>query len=102
MKPTSDLGIVLGALYLSEINCSIASFFDSGWTAKIGDSINGFKAENSMLYSTVEVAEWLTAEVCRLLPESDFAQNKDDLNRWTIIRLIENWDPSGSILEKTL
>ena len=34
---------LLNALYASEINCRIESFFDDGWIGWLGDATNGFK-----------------------------------------------------------
>jgi len=82
MEPTSDLSVVMAALYRSEINCSVYSFWDSGWTAKLGDEMNGYRAISTMMYSTAEVAEWMTKEACEYWPTSGFAQNVDDLSRW--------------------
>jgi hypothetical protein len=31
-----DLQTVMAKLYASEINCSIGSFWDNGWTVKLG------------------------------------------------------------------
>lgn len=35
----------LKALYAEEINVQISSFWDGGWTVKIGDEMNGFSEE---------------------------------------------------------
>ena len=86
MKPTSDLSVVMTALYRSEINCSVSSFWDSGWTAMIGDSMNGYKACLAELSSPRHVAEWLTKAACEHLPESGFAQNVHDLPGWLELR----------------
>lgn len=40
-----NLETVLQELYDSEINVSITSFWDGGFTIKLGDEANGFKAE---------------------------------------------------------
>jgi hypothetical protein len=39
-----ELGAVIQALYDSEINCSISSFWDGGFMVKLGDEYNGFEA----------------------------------------------------------
>jgi len=38
-----NLGKVIDALYDSEINCSVSTFWDGGFTMKLGDEMNGFK-----------------------------------------------------------
>lgn len=99
MEPTEDLDLVLTALYLSEINCSVASFFDEGWTAMLGDPNNGYKAQESGLYSTSQVAEWLTDQACQYYPRSDFAQNRHELPMWIVNRALEQIYPTGSTEE---
>jgi hypothetical protein len=34
---------LLNALYASEINCRIESFFNDGWIGWLGDEMNGFE-----------------------------------------------------------
>ena len=34
---------ILQALYDSEINCRIEIFWEGGWTAWLGDDMNGFR-----------------------------------------------------------
>jgi hypothetical protein len=48
----------LTKLYEAEINCQISSFFDEGWTVKIGDPLNGFKAQ-AEFRDLKEAADWL-------------------------------------------
>lgn len=38
---------IFQALYDSEINFAVSSFWDGGWRVKLGDDMNGFKAERS-------------------------------------------------------
>lgn len=53
----------MAQLYAAEINCGITSFWDAGWTAWIGDEINGRKAEETFWgEDLVDVAEWLLRE----------------------------------------
>lgn len=55
----------LKALYRSEINVEISSFFDEGWHWKLGDSLNGFKAECHFISNDFEMAVgelWRTAK----------------------------------------
>ncbi len=66
---------VIAALYASEINCSVASFWDAGWTVRLGDEMNGFAAQATFGPEELDrVASWLTAEACRHYPQSQFAQ----------------------------
>jgi hypothetical protein len=39
---TPNLYTELQALYRFEMNCQLSSFWDGGWTFKLGDSTNGF------------------------------------------------------------
>ena len=64
----------LNALYDSEINVEISSFWDGGWTVKIGDQMNGFKAEMTFDDLDENTARWLTKTACELYPESVFAK----------------------------
>lgn len=65
---------ILNALYNSEINVEISSFWDGGWTVKIGDAMNGFKAEMTFDDLSENTAAWLTKAACELYPNSDFAK----------------------------
>ena len=67
---SSELEKVLAKLYAAEINVEIESFFDSGWTAKVGDSINGYRAESHGFYSLEELAAWLWENATLCFPES--------------------------------
>lgn len=80
-----DLTSVLARLYASEINCSISSFWDGGFDVKLGDEMNGWKAETTIMtegfgVETVQaaletVATWLTAQAIYHFPQSDFAHS---------------------------
>ena len=73
MKPT--LTDVMRALYASEINCSVSSFWDGGWLVQLGDYMNGFKAEHTFDDDKLEdAAAWLIEEGKRAFPGSDFAK----------------------------
>lgn len=62
-----NLTKALCALYNREINCEISSFWDSGWTFRIGDRANGFKAEG--YFSCPDLgAKWLIEEAERIYP----------------------------------
>lgn len=77
-----NLELVMRALYLSEINCRIESFWDAGWKASIGDRHNGFRASEDVFYSFEEMGTWLLETACELYPESDLNQNRDRLAAW--------------------
>ena len=61
-----ELGAVIEALYESEINCSVSTFWDGGFTVKLGADftvklgaeMNGFVAETECRTAT-EAAEFL-------------------------------------------
>lgn len=42
-----DLEETMQKLYDSEINCTISTFWDVGFTVKLGDEMNGYKAEHT-------------------------------------------------------
>lgn len=63
------------ALYASEINVSISCFWDGGWDVKLGDEMNGFKAERTFENSELDSAgAWLVREAKRAFPDSVFAK----------------------------
>jgi hypothetical protein len=63
---------VLDALYDSEINATVSSFWDGGFTVKLGDDMNGFVAEAE--FKTFAEAEvWLIGAACKHYPNSVFA-----------------------------
>ena len=79
---------IMAALYDSEINCSLSSFWDGGFTLALGDTVNGWKEtalwwppsqfcndEAAWLNETgwQEMAEWLHAMVLKHYPDSDYA-----------------------------
>jgi len=71
---------ILQRLYDSEINASISSFWDGGFTVKLGDEMNGFVAEAQC--QTMEEAErWLFNEALLRFPTSDFAKKAMGLMR---------------------
>lgn len=65
---------LLNKLYNSEINVSISSFYDGGFTCKIGDEMNGFKAETTST-DLDEIETWLKDKAIELYPNSKFATN---------------------------
>ena len=70
---TPSLTSVLADLYNSEINVSISCFWDGGWDVKLGDEMNGFKAETT-LDDIDAIAPWLIESAKRIWPESHFAK----------------------------
>lgn len=85
-----DLGSVMAALYRSEINCSVSSFWDAGWEVRLGDEINGYVAETTIdvpmtspetgrtladaRAGSQAVADWLHAQAVEHYPDSQYAQ----------------------------
>jgi hypothetical protein len=61
------------ALYDSEINFSVSTFWDGGFEVKLGDEINGWLAE-VRLDTWAEVERWLSEKAREQFPESDFAK----------------------------
>ena len=69
------LAAVLRALYASEINVSVSSFWDGGWRVKLGDDWNGFDAEKEFRNDALdEAASWLVEQALALYPDSVFAK----------------------------
>lgn len=64
---------IMQDLYDSEINVTISVFWDGGFNVRLGDSVNGFKAEGVVL-RWGEVEPWLKAAALEHFPESDFAR----------------------------
>ena len=81
------LSHVLATLYRSEINCSISTFWDSGWEVKLGDFMNGWKAQTTIMRpdegirglsieetALFNVAVWLDAQARIHFPDSDYVK----------------------------
>jgi hypothetical protein len=47
MSLSDELLGVMAALSASEINCTVATLHDDGWTLKLGDDVSGFVVERS-------------------------------------------------------
>jgi hypothetical protein len=62
-------------LYDNEINLMVqfSSFYDGGFIVKIGDNLNGFRAEDQVK-TWNEVEKWLRTKVVELYPDSKFAK----------------------------
>lgn len=55
----NNVGSMLAYLDSEERNVRLASFFDSGWNVRLGDSINGFDDEHWEGKDLVEGCRWL-------------------------------------------
>ena len=75
-----ELGAVIQALYKSEINCSVSTFWDGGFTVKLGDEMNGFVAEMECRTAT-ETAEFLDRAAREHFPYSAYALGKEEWER---------------------
>ena len=64
---------VLQALYGSEINFSLSTFWDAGFDWKLGDDMNGFVAEGAAK-TLAEAISALANAACRHFPDSVFAK----------------------------
>ncbi len=60
-------------LYDSEINFAISTFWDGGYTARLGDEMNGFNDKSDCLDNMQEVARELTRMAILHYPRSGFA-----------------------------
>lgn len=76
MKPD-----IFQELYDSEINFSISTFWDGGFSVrlggfavKLGDEMNGYRAETTALPTWIAVNNWLRSEAIKAYPDSKFAQ----------------------------
>jgi hypothetical protein len=75
-----DLGVVIDALYDSEINCSVSTFWDAGITVGLGDEMNGFVAEKECR-TALEGAEFLDRVAREHYPESAYVLGKEEWER---------------------
>jgi hypothetical protein len=67
-----DVEAILDDLYASEINVDISWLWDGGIDVRLGDQLNGYKAEGKV--STMhEAAVWLRGQACKHYPDSGFA-----------------------------
>lgn len=73
---------VLQDLYHSEINFTVSTFWDGGFTVKLGDDMNGLVAEaNFARWGMVE--EWLIRAAIEHFPSSLFAKMyRDGQHAW--------------------
>lgn len=59
-------------LYKSEINFQISCFWDGGFDVKLGDTMNGWKAEAN-IYTYDEALQWLDQQARQSYPDSQYA-----------------------------
>ena len=60
-------------LYSSEINFTISTFWDAGYTVKLGDKLNGYSVQRSA--DTLEEAFEILKEMALIdYPDSEFAK----------------------------
>lgn len=70
-----DLFQVISALYASEINCGLQTFWDGGMLVWLGDDMNGRRAEETFFREQMgEAAEWLHAEALNHYPLSGYVK----------------------------
>lgn len=66
---------VIAALYDSEINCGMASFWDAGFEVWLGDEVNGKRAIRSFYPDKFdEAGKWLHEAALEYHPESEYAR----------------------------
>jgi hypothetical protein len=66
---------IMQQLYESEINCSISSFWDGGFTWGLGDDHNGWQAGGEA-DTFADAAAKLAEAARRHYPDSDFAKKR--------------------------
>ena len=74
MSGASSVGSTLERLHDGEINCSIEWFYDSVWTVRLGDPINGWRA-SGVVESLREAEIWLDVQARELYPDSEYARS---------------------------
>ncbi len=70
---------ILQRLHDSEINATVATFYDGVFIVKLGDEWNGYVAEGTAP-SWTEAAKWLEEMALRYYPHSDFASKHSGTN----------------------
>jgi hypothetical protein len=71
---TDELATFITDLHASEINGEISWFFDDVWGAKIGDKLNGYRAEGAEFPSLGHATRWLCDRALEFYPDSEFAK----------------------------
>lgn len=62
------------ALYASEINCEIFSFWDGGWDVSLGDTMNGWRVTQNFR-DLNDAPAWIIAQAIKHWPDSEFAKS---------------------------
>lgn len=75
MRAHANIKQVMEDLYYSEINFAISCFWDGGFDVKLGDVMNGWRAEDNW-DSLEEVASWLDEQARRHYPDSWYAAER--------------------------
>ena len=65
---------ILQALYESEINGRIESFWEGGWVGLLGDEVNGFRVAKVRGSTLLECVCHLASQACAVYPASAFAE----------------------------
>lgn len=63
------------ALYASEINCQIFSFWDDGWDVRLGDFLNGYRAIGHFR-DLNDAPAWMISQAIKHWPDSEFAKER--------------------------
>ena len=74
---------ILQALYESEINCRIESFWDDGWIGMLGDEMNGFNLRHVRGRTFAECVVELANQACSIYPASAFAERYRTSQPWS-------------------
>ena len=74
---------ILQALYDSEINTRIESFWDRGWTGWLGDEMNGFTLGHVRGATFAECVVELANQACSVYPASAFAERYRTSQPWS-------------------
>jgi hypothetical protein len=76
-QPSPPLEAVLAALYASEINCDLESFWDGGFRMWIGDQKNGHVVDHHISADQADtIGLWSLESAARLFPRSRFATGR--------------------------
>lgn len=67
-----DLANELQKIYDSEINVEISWFWDGGTDIRLGDKMNGFKAEENV-HALADIVPWLQEAIAHFYPQSTYA-----------------------------
>jgi hypothetical protein len=71
-----DLAAELQKIYDSEINIEIGWFWDSGITVRLGDTMDGYLAEENV-NTVADIVPWLQKAIAHFHPDSEYAQSLD-------------------------